>query len=179
MGFGDFVSGAMHAGGNLVSDAVGATENAAKVGGFVAEHAVKGAGWVATHPAQTIEGIGKGVEGGVKAGVWTAEHAGEMAAGTVKGVSFLASHPQYWDDAAKMIVKDQLKPQNLAITAGLIGLTVATGGIAGIGLGTKIAETVGEVGTVGRVVEGAAEGVQVAEKVGRGARFMNAVRGSK
>lgn len=161
MGLGHFLSGIAEGAGHIAENAVGAGENIAKAGAFAATH------------------LDDAAKGAWKASEFVGEHAGEIVGGTAKGVGFLATHPQYWDDAAKMVVKDQLKPQNLLLTAGMVGLTVATGGIAGIGLGAKIAEGVEEVGTTARAIEVGAEAGQTAEKIGRGARFMNAVKGAK
>lgn len=141
MGLGDFFDGV----GEGISDI------AENVGGAV-KNTAKGIGWAATHIDDAARGVGSGVMAAAK---YTED--------AVHGVGWLASHPAYWDDAAKTMIVDQFTdPVNIATNIAMLGLTVATGGAAApawmakVGLGAKAG------------IE-AAEGVATAVKVGKGA----------
>jgi hypothetical protein len=141
MGLGDFFDGVGEGISDIAENAVGAVKNTAK-----------GINWAAHHIDDAAEGVGKGL-GAV------ADYAGDAA----KGVGWLATHPGYWDDAAKTMIIDQFTdPVNIATNIAMLGLTVATGGAAApawmakVGLGAKAG------------IE-AAEGVATAVKVGKGA----------
>lgn len=96
-------------------------------------------------------------------------HYDDIAKGALKTGEFVAEHPSVVKDVAVAVAKDQLKPQNLAINAALIGATVATGGAAAPAWAARVGLTARGVKTgveVGRGVE-AAEG---AIQAGRAAR---------
>ena len=158
MGFGDFVKGVAGAvgdvasdiGGDIGEDIVGAGVNVAKAGA-----------WAATHVDDAVKGV--------------AEYGGEMA----KGVGWLASHPGYWDDAAKQMVVDQFTdPVNIATNIGMLGLTIATGGAAApawmakLGLGVKVgAETATGLATAAKVADTAVDVGKAARTASRMERF--------
>ena len=81
--------------------------------------------------------VGKGLDYAIDPGHWD-----DIAEGAGKAASFVAENPgQTWDTAfevGRSMAKDQLDPMNLAINAGLIGLTVATGGAAAPALAAKL-----------------------------------------
>jgi hypothetical protein len=159
MGLGDFLSGAANAVGGAVTDVVGAGVDIAEDVGSATKNVAKATGWAATHVDDAIKGV--------------AEYGGEMA----KGVGWLASHPGYWDDAAKQMVVDQFTdPVNIATNVGMLGLTIATGGAAApawmakLGLSAKVA---GETAAGLRVTKGLAE---TAELGATGAKLAKAGR---
>ena len=164
MGLGDFVGGIAESAGDIVGGAVDAGKNVAK-----------GVGFAATHLDDAARGVGKGIQAAAK---YTDE--------AVQGVGWLASHPAYWDDAAKTMIVDQFTdPVNIATNIGMLGLTIATGGGAGaawmakLGMGAKAGIEAAEgVSTIAKVGKGAAEtaelgkaakGVAEAAEVGAGA----------
>src|SRR6185436_9232320 len=129
-----------------------------------------------------VHGVGEAVGNVAKGVAWVArpDHWDDIAEGVGKGVEFVAEHPgQAWDTAfevGRAVVKDQMDPVNLAINAGLIAATVATGGaaapafIAKLGLGAKSLEAGLTAAKVGETI---AEGAKVADTVIEGA---NAVK---
>jgi hypothetical protein len=116
--------------------------------------------------------VGKGAAWAVNPTHWD-----DIAEGVGKGVEFVAEHPgKAWDTAfevGRAVVKDQLDPVNLAINAGLIAATVATGGaaapafIAKMGLTAKSAEAglsaVKAIDTVGDVAKAASTATKAVE----------------
>lgn len=111
-----------------------------------------------------------------KGAVWAADptHWDDIAEGVGKAGEFVIEHPgqvaHIAGEVGKGILKDQLDPVNLAINAGLLAATVATGGaaapafIAKLGLGAKSIEagiTAGKaVETGAEVVKGVQAGVK-------------------
>ena len=127
--------------------------------------------------------VGKGA-----AWVVRPDHWDDIAEGVGKAGEFVVEHPgQAWDTAfevGRAVVKDQMDPVNLAINAGLIAATVATGGaaapafIAKLGLGAKsleagIAATKG-IETGVEVAKGIDTAVDVAKGVKTGAEAIEA-----
>jgi hypothetical protein len=119
--------------------------------------------------------VGKGAAWAVRPDHWD-----DIAEGVGKAGEFVVEHPgQAWDTAfevGRAVVKDQMDPVNLAINAGLIAATVATGGaaapafIAKLGLGAKSLEAGLTAAKVGETI---AECAKVADTVIEGA---NAVK---
>ena len=109
---------------------------------------------VAHLPGDVAEGVGAVgklgtdvVKGGVKAGEFVVEHPGKaLAIGAKVGETML---------------KKQLDPKNLAITAGLLAATVVTGGAAAPALAAEVGAEGAEVGvTAAEGVEAASEGIK-------------------
>ena len=87
-----------------------------------------------------------------KGAAWVADprNLDDIAEGAGKAASFVAKNPgKTWDTAfevGRAVAKDQLDPVNLAINAGLLAATVATGGaaapafVAKLGMGAKSLE---------------------------------------
>lgn len=150
MGLGDFLSGVGHDIGDIAGDAAGAVKNVAKAGA-----------WGVTHLDDAAAGV--------------ANYAGDAA----KGVSWLATHPAYWDDAAKTMIVDQFTdPVNIATNIAMLGLTVATGGAAApawmakLGMGAKAGIEVAEgVSTAAKVADTALDVTKAAKTASRMERF--------
>lgn len=156
MGLGDFISGVGEGVSKIASSAGGAIENTVKAAGVAA----KGVEWAAN--PHHWDDIGRGAVKG-------AEFVGQHIDDTVKGVSFLATHPQYWDDAAKSMIKDQFtNPVNIVSNVAMLGLTVATGGLGGAGFLAKAGEAAEGVAGAAKVAE-AADATATAAKIGEGA----------
>lgn len=138
-----------------------------------------------------VHGVGEAVTNVGKAAAWTANptHWDDIGRGVGNAAEFVVEHPgQTWDmgfEMGRTMLKDQLDPVNLAINAGLIGLTVATGGaaapafIAKMGLGAKSVQAGVEglkvADTAADVVKGVKSGVeavQVATDLSRGQKFV-------
>jgi hypothetical protein len=107
----------------------------------------------------------------------------DIAEGVGKAAEFVVENPgKTWDTAfevGRAVVKDQLDPMNLAINAGLIGLTVATGGaaapafLAKAGLAAKSAEaglTAGKAVSAGTTAVKAAKAADTAMDVAKGVK---------
>ena len=119
-----------------------------------------------------LDGVGDAVTNVAKGAAWVANptHWDDIAEGAGKAAEFVTENPgKAWDTAfevGRAVVKDQLDPVNLAINAGLLAATVATGGaaapafIAKLGMGAK---------SVSAGV-GAAKGLQAAGTVVKGAK---------
>ena len=154
----------------------------------------KGIGEAVGGVASDVKDIGEDIVGAgvnvAKAGAWAATHVDEAAAGVanygadaVKGVGWLATNPQYWDEAAKTMIKDQFTdPVNIATNVALLAATVATGGAAApawmakLGMGAK---GITEAATATKAVTGVAQTAKAASEVasvGRVGRFANAAR---
>jgi hypothetical protein len=169
MGLGDFFDGV----GEGISDV------AENIGG-AAKNVAKGVAWGATHIDDAARGVGKGLE-----------YAGDYIGDAAKGVGWLATHPAYWDDAAKTMIIDQFTdPVNIATNIAMLGLTVATGGAAApawmakVGLGAragieaaeatatavKIGKGAAEVAEAGKTASTLAKGAKIAEETAGAAR---------
>jgi hypothetical protein len=114
-----------------------------------------------------------------KGALWVADprHLDDIAEGAGKAVEFVAENPgKTWDTAfevGRAVVKDQLDPVNLAINAGLLAATVATGGaaapafIAKLGMGAKSLEAgvaaAKGIDTAVDVAKGVSTGVKAVE----------------
>lgn len=146
MGLGDFFNGLADSTVHITESAAGATKNA-----------VKAVGWAA-QPSHWDD-IGRGAVKG-------AEFVGHHVEDVVKAGGFLATHPQYWGDAAKKMIVDQFtNPVNIVTNVAMLGLTVATGGAAGAGFIGEAAGAVEGVATAAKaaeVGEGVATGVRAA-----------------
>lgn len=111
-----------------------------------------------------VHGVGEAVTNVGKAAAWTANptHWDDIGRGVGNVAEFVTEHPgKTWDmgfEVARSIAKDQLDPVNLAINAGLIGLTVATGGAAAPALLAK-------VGLGAKSVQAGVEGAKIADTV--------------
>jgi hypothetical protein len=126
-----------------------------------------------------VKGVGEAVGNVAKGAAWVANptHWDDVAEGVGKGVEFVAEHPgKAWDTAfevGRAVVKDQLDPVNLAINAGLLAATVATGGaaapafIAKMGLTAKSAQAGVSALKVADTVGDVAKGVSTATKAVR------------
>ena len=138
-----------------------------------------------------IGGVGEAVSNVGKAAAWTANptHWDDIARGVGNAAEFVAENPgQVWDtgfEVGRSMLKDQLDPVNLAINAGLIGLTVATGGaaapafIAKLGMGAKSLEAgvsglkaVDTVADTARAVKSGVNAVDTAMDLTRGQKFI-------
>lgn len=137
-----------------------------------------------------VHGVGEAVGNVAKGVAWVGNptHWDDIAEGVGKGVEFVAEHPgQAWDTAfevGRAVVKDQLDPVNLAINAGLLAATVATGGaaapafVAKLGMGAKSLEA-GVAAAKGietgvEVAKGIDTAVDVAKGVQTGAKALEA-----
>jgi plasmid stability protein len=149
MGFGDFLSGVGEAVGN-VGEAVG--------GDWVVDQALK-APDATRHVLNAGEAVTKGVSHLVT-------NPTQIARGAGAAINFVQENPgQAWDvgfEISRAIVKDQLDPVNLAINAGLIAATVATGGAMAPALVAKLAMGARTGVTALRAGEGAIAGVRAA-----------------
>ena len=91
-----------------------------------------------------LDSAAKATGNAVKGAAWVANptHYDDIARGAGKAAEFVVEHPgqtaHIAGEVGKAIVKDQLKPQNLAINAALIGATVLTGGAAAPALAAKL-----------------------------------------
>ena len=124
-----------------------------------------------------IEGAGKAAGNVVKGAAFVADprNADNIIEGAGKAASFVAKNPGKTLDIAgevgKGILKDQLTPANLAINAGLLAATVATGGAAApafaakLGLGTKSVEAGLTAAKVGDTVADATKAAKTGSKV--------------
>lgn len=116
-----------------------------------------------------VQGIGEAAANVGKAAAWTANptHWDDIGRGVGNVAEFVAENPgKTWDmgfEVARSIAKDQLDPVNLAINAGLIGLTVATGGAAAPALLAK-------VGLGAKSVQAGVEGAKIVDTVADTAR---------
>jgi hypothetical protein len=158
MGFGDFVKGIGEGVGNVAGDIAGGVADVATDVVGAGENIVKGVGYGLKHIDELREGV--------------QNYGGEA----IKGVGFIATHPEYWDDAAKdMIVSQFTDPVNIATNIAMLGLTVATGGAAApawmakIGLGAKV------VGETGATLATGAKIADTASDLARGARTIEKV----
>lgn len=126
--------------------------------------------------------VGKGAAWAVRPDHWD-----DIAEGVGKAGEFAMEHPgQVWDtgfEVGRAVLKDQLDPVNLAINAGLLAATVATGGaaapafIAKLGMGAKSIEA-GIAGA--KAVETGVEAVKAVETgVGAVKAVESGVRGAK
>jgi hypothetical protein len=157
MGLGDFVKGIGEGIGHAAGDVAGGIADTASNIGGAAVNVAKGTAFVATHLDDAAEAVK------------------DYGAGAVKGVGWLASHPAYWDDAAKQMIVDQFTdPVNIATNVALLGLTVATGGaaapglVAKLGLGAKVGvETAEGIATAAKVADVAADTAKVGRTVER------------
>ena len=166
MGLADFAKGVVGAVGDVAESGIDIAQD---IGG-AAVNVGKGAGFVATHLDDAAKAVGN--------------YGSEMA----QGVGWLASHPGYWDDAAKQMVIDQFTdPVNIATNIGMLGLTIATGGAAApawaakIGLGTKglatlgagakAADTTSDVVRASRTISKVVDTAQDARKLSRLEKF--------
>lgn len=129
--------------------------------GSTATGIVRGVGTAVTH----LDDVARGA-------AWAANtrHWDDIGRGAGKAAGYVADHPgQVWDtgfEVGRYIVKDQLlDPKNLAINAGLLGLTMATGGSGGAALIGKLASGArtgrGAV-TAARVMTAAEDAAEVA-----------------
>ena len=150
-----------------------------------------------------FEGVGDAAvnvtKGVGKAAAWTANptHWDDIGRGVGNVAEYVKENPgQIWDtgfEVGRNIVKSQLDPKNLAITAGLIGLTVATGGAAapalaaevgeaGLAGGEAIAATTGAIKGVQagssalKAGEAVAEGAEAVSTLSRGQKFVEGVQ---
>jgi hypothetical protein len=116
-------------------------------------------------------GLNEFIEGAVhatgnvaKGAAWVANptHWDDIGRGVGNVAEFVAENPgKTWDmgfEVGRSILKDQLDPVNLAINAGLVGLTVATGGAAAPALLAK-------VGLGAKSVQAGVEGAKIADTV--------------
>ena len=154
MGFGDFLKGTVDAAlpgkpGTAIGEAV------EDIGG-AARNVAKGVGFAATHLDDA------------------ARFAGRNISEVGKGLSYVATHPGVWDDVAKAYVKEEFtNPWNIATNVGLLGLTVATGGLGGAGLVGKAAlaargvDRAVEVGKIANTAADVSRGARVLQKVDR------------
>lgn len=157
MGLGDFLEGVGHDIGSITGGVIDAGKNVVKAGA-----------WGATHLDDAVRGVDDAISFGAN---YTAD--------ALKGVGWVASHPAYWDDAAKTMIVDQFTdPVNIATNVAMLGLTIATGGAAApawmakLGLGAKAGIEAAEgVSTVAKVADTALDAAKVAKSASRMERF--------
>lgn len=100
-------------------------------------------------------------------------HLDNIASGALKTGEYVAEHPGVIKDVGVAIAKDQLKPQNLLMTGGLLAATVLTGGAAAPALAAEL----GEGAVAG--AEGVEAGVQGARAVKAAAEAGKAARSTQ
>lgn len=167
MGLGDFLGGIKDGVTDVASSVAGSVGDIASDVGGAAVNVGKGVGYGLTHLDTAIDAV--------------KDYGAETVGGAVKGVGFLATHPEYWDDAAKQMVVDQFTdPVNIATNVAMLGLTVATGGAAApawmakLGLGAKVgietAEGFATAAKVADTVSDVTRGARTVEKVAETAK---------
>ena len=133
-------------------------------------------------------GIAKGAAGAVKGAGWAVNptHWDDIGRGAVqagKGVAFLASNPEYIDDAAKAVAKDLATWENVGETALMTVATLGVGALAGGAIkgamaGTKgaikVSEGIEAAGTGAKAVTSAAKAGEVVQAAAKTSRISRA-----
>jgi hypothetical protein len=117
------------------------------------------------------EGIGDAVSNVGKGAAWAANpaHWDDIAEGAGKAAEFVVENPRKtWDvgfEVGRAMVKEQLDPINLAITAGLTAATFATAGAAAPTLLAKMGLTAKSATAGAGAIKGTQVGTQAARAV--------------
>jgi hypothetical protein len=141
--------------------------------GHFLESAGKAVGHTAGDLGKAAVNVGKGAE-------FVAQHPGQVIQGAGKAAEFVAEHPGQTAHIAgqigKQIIKDEiLNPKKLAVN---VALLAATGGAGWLAEGALAAKGIAGGLEAAKVVEGVGEGVGVATKLSRTARFAQDVQGT-